>query len=202
MIKLGKVVPGSRVAHPVRRVVAEHVLDLRADVGGRDHARSMRRVPDVGDRRDALDQRLELPFGRERSSVRLLASRDVVHHSLRKGPAASLAERDVVGLLADPDERSVRAVRAVLGDEPRPRLVGFRRRGEDAFPVVGVDHVHPGVRVTLRREAQELLHLWAHVEVTVRRRVPAVGDGGRSLDQHSQAGVGRLPESLLPAHLG
>ena len=32
------VVPGSRIAHPVRSVVSEHVLDLRADVGGRSRA--------------------------------------------------------------------------------------------------------------------------------------------------------------------
>ena len=196
------VAPGRRVVHPVRRVVAEYVLDLRADVGGRDHARSMPPIPDVGDRRDALDQCLELPFGRERSSVRLLAGRDVVHHSLRKGRAACLVERDVVGLVADPDERSVRAVRAVFGDEPRAGVVGLRRRLQDALPVVGVDHVHPVLRVALRRDAEELLHLRAHVEVTVRRRIPAVGDGGGSLDQRSQAGVGRLPESLLPVHLG
>ena len=196
------VVPGRSVVHPIRRVVAEHVLDLRADVGGRDHARSVRRVPDVGDRGDALDQRLELPFGSEGSSVRLLAGRDVVHHTLRKGRAASFVERDVVGLLADPDERSVRTVRAVLGDEPRPGVVRVRGRRQDALPIVGVDQVHPDVRVALRRDTEELLHLRTHVEVTVRRRIPAVGDGRGSLDQRYQAGVGRLPESLLSVRLG
>jgi hypothetical protein len=102
----------------------------------------------------------------------------------------------------DPDELSIGPIRAVLGKEARPGLVGVRRRGQDALPVVGVDHLHPVVGVALRRDAEELLHLRADVVVSVRRRVPAVRDGRRSLDQRAQTGVGRLTQALLPIRVG
>ena len=88
MERLGQVVgvheptPELRIVQPLLGGVAEHALDLWADVGGRRRSGPVGGVPDVGDRRHLLDHRLVLGLGLRPSNT-VGAPAPPLHHGER-----------------------------------------------------------------------------------------------------------------------
>ncbi len=176
--------------------VAEQLLHLRADVGRGRLAAAVRRVPGVGDRRDAFDQR---PVARLRLGEVLfgvLAFGDVVLDTLRQRRAALAVAFDRDRLLVHPDDGAVLADVAVLDHLRFARPVGELRLGQHAVAVLVVDRADPQSRVVdpfLRRVPEDPFHLWAHVEhgrgADRRARIPRGDDGGHLLDERSEAAL-------------
>ena len=177
--------------------VAGERLVLRADV---DRGGDLVDLVDVDDRRDPLDQVAVARLGLALTRLGLAPGRDVLDHALPHRPRSVAFDQE--GGVPYPHDRSVRTQEPVLDLEA---LSGSLRPSvllQDPIPVVGMDQLHPRVRLRhpfARRDAGQLLDLRRDVrQPVVAVRILLVGEVG-----HDRQLLDQLPVALLrPLLLG
>src|SRR5207247_3539502 len=105
--------PQGGVLAPVLRGVAEHGLDLRADVHG---GGQLVHEVDVGDRRDCLDQGPVPRLGLQEAFLGLLALGDVHEDALPDVPQTLAIPLHHHGLVANPHDPAVLGHHSIIHD--------------------------------------------------------------------------------------
>ena len=175
--------PQVRVVEPLLRGVAEQPLDLRADVGGGCRSRFVAGVPDVGDRRDPLDDRAVAVLRLLQPGLGLLLAGDVEHDPLRPDRVAVLVAGHHQGVVSEPEHPPVLGEDPVLLVEGRAGSIGIVGGAADPLAVVGMHRFEPQLGVVaplLRGVAEDRLELRADVDgrclARGTRGVPGVRD--------------------------